>query len=283
MINHTAHSCAPTTRILAACACAISLLCSAGAAATQITVENASFEDVTGLRQATIGSSEFHFGLPSGWEFFDPNGFVTTGATAANPAGDGNNGIFTGTLDDSNSIYFNEIAPGQTAPDGTQVAILFGFGSNTGSAGLGEYGIEQTLGTVLTANTIYELTVEVGNIGSGDGFDLSGFPGYRVALLAGGVEIAADNNSLTIAEREFAQSTVSFTTGAAHAQLGQTLGIRLVNLNPANPPPGDIEVDFDDVQLSSFSVPEPASAALLLGGFALAFRTRRRRANRSVH
>ena len=242
-------------------------LCAGVAQAMPIAIENASFEDVTGL----VASNEFHFGAPIGWDFYDPNGFVTGGPSP----GRGDNGIFTGTLNDDGTYFDPHVLGGGSAPDGDQVAILFGFGNNAGSAGLGEYGLEQELSAVLTANTVYELTVEVGNIGSGDGFILDGFPGYRVELLAGGTVIASDDNSLTIDERVFELSTVSFTTGAAHAQLGQQLGIRLINPNPANPPPGDIEVDFDDVRLTATGVPEPASAALMLGGLFVALRRRR--------
>ena len=86
------------------------------------------------------------------------------------------------------------------------------------------------------------------------------FPGYRVDLLGGGVVIAQDDNTLTIPEGEFATATVSLSVGDTHPQLGQALGIRLVSLNEI---PGgftqqtspDLEVDFDDVQLSATAIP----------------------------
>ena len=67
-----------------------------------------------------------------------------------------------------------------------------------------------------------------------------------------------------IPEGEFRLATLTFDTGATPAQLGQALGIRLVNLNQ----PG-IEVDFDAVALSAVpvptaSAPEPASASGLI-------------------
>lgn len=221
-----------------------------GVQASIIAVTNAGFEDTTGLNAI----NEFHFGQPAGWTTYDPNSIIGNAT--------GSNGIFLGTLHPNGTDFFNT-----TAPEGDEVAILFGF-SGTASAGAGEYGIEQTLGDSLQANTLYELSVEVGNIGSGTGvnnqvFDLSGFPGYRVDLLAGGVVIASDNNSLTIPELEFSTSTVSFSTDAGHALLGQSLGIRLVNLNTQQALE-DIEVDFDDVQLEATSVPEP-SAIILFG------------------
>ncbi len=116
---------------------------------------------------------------------------------------------------------------------------------------------------MLEVNTQYDLSVEVGNIGSGTAvsgefFNLDEFPGYRVELLAGGQVIAQDNNLLagSIPEGEFMTANLSFTVGQADPLIGQALGIRLVNLNeiPAGFNAGnspDLEVDFDDVQLNA--------------------------------
>jgi hypothetical protein len=157
------------------------------------------------------------------------------------------------------------------APEGQRVAIAF----NNSYAGAGnEYGLQQTLGDTLQANTSYTLNVLVGNIASGwsvsdDFFDLSGFPGYRIDLMAGNTVMASDSNLLasSIMEGQWGQSTVSFATGGAHAALGQNLRIRLVNLNVIDPsfPEADREVDFDNVMLSAVAVPEPATTALFIG------------------
>lgn len=235
-----------------------------------IAIANHSFEDTTGLPP----SDEFFFGVNPGWTSYDPSGIAGNNA--------GSNDIFTGTLDLApGSPWFN----GDTAPDGDLVAIMFGFG-NSGSAGAGEYGLEQTLtGTALAAHTTYTLEVEVGNIaeGSTNGtfFALGGFPGYRIEILAGGVVIADDNDLLSIAEGEFMTSVVSFTTGGVDAQLGQELAIRLVNLNqiPAgnNPAaPFDLEVDFDNVRLDATMVSEPMTLAMMGLGVVLVAGMRRR-------
>ncbi len=219
----------------------------ATANADSITVANAGFEDTTG--QTTF--NEFTFGAPAGWDLYNPEGVLP------------NAGVFTGTLLPTGVDFFNE-----PAPEGDRIAIFF----NSDQQGNGQYGIEQTLSDSLQANTQYTLTVEVGNIASGTAtngvfFNLDEFPGYRVDLLAGGSVIAQDLNTLNIAEAEFETSTVSFTTGAANAQLGQALGIRLVNLNVL--PSGftlatspDLEVDFDSVQLMANAVPEPGTIAM---------------------
>jgi hypothetical protein len=207
--------------------------------ARAVPIMNAGFEDVSG--QSPF--NEFTFGEPAGWDFYDPSGIVNSA------------GIYTGTLQPNGTDFFNTIAP-----EGVKVSILF----NASREGEGAYGYVQTLADTLQANTEYALTVEVGNIASGTAqngtfFNLDEFPGYRVDLLAGGIVIAQDDNSLAIPEGEFATSTVSIHVGATHPQMGQNLGIRLVNLNvlpdgytQATSP--DLEVDFDDVALSATPV-----------------------------
>ena len=145
------------------------------------------------------------------------------------------------------------------ALEGDNVVLLF-FDGHLGGA---EFGVTQTLSATLTANTRYTLSAGVGNIASGTSvvqpyasfgfFDLRGFPGYRVELVAGGTVIAADNNSLLPAEGTFETSTVEAVIGASHAQLGQSLAIRLVNLNQPDvlDPAVDLEVDFDAIALDA--------------------------------
>jgi len=188
--------------------------------------------------------------LPTGWPVYDPNGIL-----------DGVWNAVGGLNLPPGSVWF----PGG-APEGDHVALVF----LSTAIGAGPAGLTQVLGDTLQADTTYTLSVQVGNIASGIGpppcdvfgfFDLNGFPGYQVQLLASGVVIAEDDNSLagTIPEGEFRLSTIQVTVGITHPQLGDTLEIRLINLNVADTPgdPG-IEVDFDDVRL----VAQPACAAL---------------------
>lgn len=214
-----------------------------------ISVTNPGFENITGENQ----TNEFTFGPLNGWDLYDPNN-ITSG-------GDGPT-YFIGTLDPTPPIFFNS-----NPPEGDRVGIAFNF---HGSGDQGEYGLQQTLSTVLTLNTRYTVNVEIGNIGSGTAlsgrfFDLSGFPGYRVDLLAGNTLLAQDNNSLSgaIPEGEFRTSTFSVEIGQSHAELGQQLRIRLVNLNitDSNSNLGaDLEVDFDDVRIDATSIPGPILA-----------------------
>lgn len=220
------------------------------AKALDIPIVNAGFEDVS------VGwmYNEFTFGPPAGWSLHDPNGVTASGAgpvyyvgtlTPFEPDPVGNPGVYE---------YFPA-----GAPEGQRMAIAFNF---VGSGNQGEYGLVQTLAAVLELATTYTLRVEVGNIASGTGvdgqfFDLAGFPGYRVDLLAGGVVVAQDNNNLAgaIPEGAFATSLVTFVTDDTHAQLGQPLAIRLVSLNLIDPehPGANLEVDFDDVRLEAAS------------------------------
>ncbi|QDT07385.1 hypothetical protein K227x_58120 [Rubripirellula lacrimiformis] len=229
-----------------------------------VTVINPSFEDIRG-ENFTNG---FTFGPLGGWDLYDPNGITNGGA---------GNTYFVGTLTPAaNSPFFPS-----GAADGQRVGIAFNF---AGSGGQGEYGMQQTLAATLQPNTAYSLDVEIGNIASGTSFDLSGFPGYRVDLLAGGVVVAQDNNSLNglIAEGDFETSNISFATTASHAQLGQALQIRLVNLNQIDAafPTADLEVDFDFIRLRATAVPEPSSLAALLIGIGMVARRRWRRGDR---
>lgn len=181
------------------------------ATAESLLVVNPGFEDISG--ESTF--NEFTFGPLNGWALYDP-GSITSGGAGAT--------YYIGTLtpyEESPGVYCN--FPGG-ASEGIRVGIAFNFDA---SRGQGEYGFVQTLGSTLQANTLYTLQVDIGNIASGlalsgDYFNLNGFPGYRVDLLAGTEVLASNNNSLDglIAEGTFGTSTVTFQTNGVHDQLG---------------------------------------------------------------
>lgn len=148
------------------------------------------------------------------------------------------------------------------AVEGRNAAVIFMDGPATGEAGL-----QQTLAATLQAERRYTLQVEVGNIASGTAnfgyFNLAGFPGYRIDLLAGNAIISSDNNTLagSIPEGEFRTSTIVATTTNTHPALGSALQIRLVNLNqPGTQAEPGIEVNFDHVRLTE----EPRRPTLTL-------------------
>ena len=178
---------------------------------------------------------------------------------------------FIGTLNADSTTYFLA-----GAPEGVNVGIPYMAANGTADV---EFGIEQTLVDTLQTPVLYTLTVAVGNIASGTTgstfFDLDGYNGYRIELRAGATVLAADDNTLTIAEGEFEISTVVFdSTGVDGALLGTPLTIRLIHLNLVDPafPTSDRETDFDDVQLDATALPvidNPPSAAPLLSIFSL--------------
>lgn len=173
-------------------------------------------------------------GAPTGWAKYDPGDIIGkeyNSLGVVNP---------TGT-----DLYVDG------APEGSNVALVFLWRELTSGT---PAGISQQLSHALLASTHYALRVKVGNIAPNGPapYDLTGFPGYRVELLAGDTVLAADENTLAPADGTFAQSTVAFTSGASGALLGQPVGIRLINLNA--PGPG-IEVNFDDVELEATPSP----------------------------
>ena len=250
--------------------------------AVLLPVANHSFEDIA----SETPVNEFTFGPLTGWDLYEETSGLISGGT-------GGSGFFIGTLtpqlntdtpDPDDLDYFPN-----GGFDGQRVGIAFNFGDSGGgpdTGDLGEYGLQQTLSTSIAANTSYTLQVEIGNITTGTSpggtFPLLGFPGYRIALLADGVEFAADENGLTFAdipEGEFRTATLNYVTGASDPEIGATLGIRLVNLNDTtNIPSGnDIEVDFDNVRLDATVIPEPAMIAMFVGAMSLIVAVLRRR------
>lgn len=218
-----------------------------------LTVNNAGFEGQALAPQDATGNSI------TGWSLHDPLNGVTTGFQwgALNPSGAGGNtfGVNTGYISNS-------------AAEGSNVAYLFCCADNSNNA---EFAIEQTLSATFTANTQYNLSVEVGNQDRYSDFEalagqrLDGFPGYRVELLAGNTVIGVDNDSVAIADGGFGTSNVSVTFAegdpALSALSGQNLRIRLWNLgaDPGNDPndgeADGFEVDFDDVAINTFAGP----------------------------
>lgn len=209
------------------------LAIAATANAVDIPIANAGFED------DPVAMGCFAVFTPNAWNVFDPGG-ISGG------------GDVVGGLHPAGGPYF------PAAPEGDHVAIVF----LQGDIGGAPMGLSQILGETLVPNQRYTLSVQIGDIASGTGpppcdvfgfFDLDGFPGYRVQLLAGGVVIAEDNNSLAplLSDGVFMETTIEAVIDSDHPQLGQPLEVRLINLNMIDTPehPG-IEVDFDDVRLT---------------------------------
>lgn len=235
----------PTLLILAA-----SLVLPVAVHAAALVVANPSFETPNTPNGTFSGNSTTG---PAGWGWSVYN----TGPT--------NSDRFFGVWDPTGTPSYVAI------PHGQQVGVVF-----LDDALSLEAGLRQTLSDTLQLLTAYTLTVGVGNFApspGGDPWNFTGFPGYRVELLAGSTVLAMDNNTLAPGEGIFQTSTVTFTTGGSHPNAGQALAIRLVNLNG----PG-VEVNFDNVNLNAEIVPEPTSLALLACAALLGLQVRRRRA-----
>lgn len=223
----------------------------AAARAVPISIENAGFEapylggNLPPQYAGDVPATAFPVGAP-------PAGWQPYGAVGGNS--------FVGVLNPGEmaveplATYFPA-----GAPEGDNVLLLF----HDGHLGGAEFGVVQVLNATLTAGTRYTLSVEVGNIDSGvsvvqpyasfGNFDLRGFPGYRIDLLAGGEVIASDSNTLHPLEGTFETSSMQLDVDSDHAQLGEQLSIRLVNLNQVDvlDPIVDLEVDFDTISLDA--------------------------------
>lgn len=223
------------------------------ARAASIAIANSGFEnpDLTDV-EPIVGDEVFTFETPPSWQLYDPSGLI--------PANTNLDTSYPGVWNPSSAFYPEGV------PEGENIGAIF----LNQAPGSGVVGFSQTLSASLEANTQYNLQVAVGNPGS----DLfAGFPGYAVQLLAGDTVIAQDNNTLEIPEGGFSTSTLVYSTSVEES-IGQPLQIRLLNTLEND----GLEVNFDDVELStaSTSVPESNSitSLLLLGIGLLAIKLR---------
>ncbi len=229
---------------------ALSLLTSGiqanSAQAAMITLENLGFESPEQTNEPAPGAGFFDFETPPGWTLYDPNGLIPEDASLDTS--------FTGGWKPSPAFF-------PIIPEGDQISSIF---IAPPAAGTGEVGFFQSSGVTIEPNTNYMLSAAIGNTPSVSGSEIFiGFPGYRLELLAGNTVIATDNNTLVIGEGEFATATVSYSSSKDDIYLGESLGIRLINSNLDNNSGLDggngVEINFDNVQLTVTSVPEPTS------------------------
>ncbi|MEM7411843.1 MAG: hypothetical protein AAF430_16550 [Myxococcota bacterium] len=260
--------------------CAVLMMLGAGSSAwaVPLAVTNPGFED---LYLAGNLPAQYMGDVPGG---AFPTGGPPTGWDAFTPAGAPG---LVGVLNPAQPPVATCFPAG--APEGDNVLLLY----QSGGAGGNPYGVRQILVDELQPNTRYTLTVEVGNIASCAGlvspytgfFDLEGFPGYQVQLLAGGSLLEEDDNTLFAellpAEGEFRTSQIVYESGDTVTP-GQALEIRLISLNQATAAPGQdgVEVDFDQIVLEAtplLAVPSvhPAWLTAVLGVAGVAAQRRR--------
>jgi hypothetical protein len=137
-------------------------------------------------------------------------------------------------------------------------------GVNTGYSNASAV-IDQVLAATLTANTIYTLSVNVGNR-----LDAPHNDGYTIQLLAGGAVLGGITSLPNPAAGQFALATDTYTAGVGDPHLGQALEIRLFSSATG-------QASFDLVTLDASPVPEPSSLALLVVAMGGIFVARRRR------
>eukprot|EP01083_Nonionella_stella_P178310 629473_1 len=221
--------------------------------AASIPITNSGFE-VDYIYPNTPNNSYWYYNdPPTGWSVYDSRGEWRHIITVSE---------WRGIHNPTGGTTYNDPIYGDHAPEGNCAVWLY-VGSAS-SEGDGAWGLYQTLtGYTLTADVTYQLTTLVANPSdncwdtSSDGYDCtdtdltggSGFPGYQLQLIAGDTVVAQDDNSLTIPEAEWRLSTVVFTPSPSNAQLGQTLGVRILNKNHLMN--GGLEVDFDAITLTT--------------------------------
>ncbi len=196
------------------------------------TVVNAGFErSATAERAFTSQNDPLPIG---GWDFWDPQKLV---APVADP--------FSGQA----TVLGTWTPPRQAYPLGVPEGSAVGFVYVAGGAGGGELGLRQLTRLRLEAGTRYLLNVAVGNPRGDDvrGFSVTGFPGYRIELRAGGRLLAKEVDRVKPADGSFAATGIAFTAKAGDRALGERIEIRLVNRNAR----AGAEVDFDGVRLAT--------------------------------
>lgn len=202
---------------------------SGGSPVEPIVVKNPGFEEDP-VADGTYTDSI----VPAGWMKYDPDSIIGLDYNSL------------GVLNPTGTVLYPD-----GAPEGSNVALVFLWRDQTSGS---PAGYVQVLAAALQASTEYTLRVKVGNIAPEvmAPYDLAGFPGYRVELLAGGAVLAADDDTLAPLDGEFVQSEVVFASKADDAELGMPLAIRLINKNQAD---SGIEVNFDDVELIAAPAP----------------------------
>lgn len=227
----------------------LAALAATASSAVEILITNPGFENpATGAGTFVTDSA------PSGWSTYGSLNFSNRTVGVLNPGG--------------TTLY-------GSVPGGSNVGVV--FLSSGGAPASSPAGFQQTLSATLANNTTYTFSVSVGNIANDsthphNQFDFSGFPGYRLELVAGSTVVASQQNAVAPAEGTFVTTSFTYTTDDDDPLAGSTLAIRLLNLDAS----AGLEVNFDNVSLTATAVPEPATAAAALGLVFLGAATRRR-------
>ena len=208
-----------------------------------IQIDNASFEDRIPGASPVPEAENFDFLRPPGWDDYDPNNLVPE-------EGNGTLGTAFYSTWRAPELFFDDI------PDGDQITSIFLNADANGQSleGRGEVGISQTTEEIVQPNTTYTLSADILDtkdpIGKFPFFN--GITGARLDIVAGD-EVVASKEFLNYGEGEVFHGQVSFNSSDYPNVRGETLGVRLVNLNLDNGVEGGngFEVNFDDVQFTA--------------------------------
>lgn len=212
---------------------------------------------------APVRSPRIHLGNAS----FDDTP-LADGQVAVAPAGQGWSFTRTpaadgGILNPTSASYLG--ATGNGTPTGASGAnIAYVFNINSVAPGM-EMTISQTIGAILSEDTVYDLTVAVGNRLPGNPYGTT-FGGYRIELLAGGIVIAFVEDEITPMAGTFEDVSFSIFSGDIDPALyGESFTVRLSQTSLLQ----HASTDFDNIRFLATPIPEPSSLLLLLGGVAL--------------
>ncbi len=224
--------------------------------ADSITIQNPSFEALTGSNPAYFDSSG---ALLPGHSSINPSqGHLATQYPTTDPT-PGWQVIGTGGTVNENGTA--NVTPAAT--DGQNVAWANGYQNQHGY-------LSQTLGATYQVGVTYELKVDVSSI---IGLPVSGF---TVSLNAGNTVVASAVNSMSIVPGSFSTVTLDASVNSGSLAAGQPISIVLASSGFSST---GTEVIFDNVRLTS-AVPEPSTwllATLGLLGLAAAGRHGQRR------
>jgi hypothetical protein len=145
--------------------------------------------------------------------------------------------------------------PSGAVPDGSNALSMV--------SGFVNVPVTQTLTATLAADTVYTLTVDIGNpAGRGDiaqfGFSLG------VVGSSGAYASFISNDMSVIPSGTFIEFSASSAIAAGNPDVGRTLIVQL--WGPASQGPGQPYAAFDNVRLTASAVPEPMTAAALAAG-----------------